>query len=313
MPELTELTDVEAERVDGVRNPANGFPILMIKALGEPEPAEKAVNAQGGIDEKPDIASAERVLVELFKLIGAEAAEGATGAFHELYDIQMLVEAVCLMRCFLQCERDGDVDDGEPIAKALDYVIKRKFSAQQRRELASKGHALEDGSYPIENAEDLHNAATLARSGHGNVAAAKRLIAKRAKELGVANPLANDATKEAEAVEPEVTETETPTPDEVEKETPDTEALIKEAVAKAVEPLEKRAEALEAELAKVKATPLPGGPAVTAPAGTRAESQRVELLKEAAYYDRMADLSAEQDMKVHYRAKADAAKTAAGV
>lgn len=48
---------------------------------------------------------------------------------------------------------------------------------------------LTGNSYPIENAGDLHNAAILARSGHGDVAAAKRLIARRAHELGVANPL----------------------------------------------------------------------------------------------------------------------------
>jgi hypothetical protein len=44
---------------------------------------------------------------------------------------------------------------------------------------------LPDGSYPIPDAKHLHSAAVLAASGHGNVAAAKRLIRKRAKELGV--------------------------------------------------------------------------------------------------------------------------------
>jgi hypothetical protein len=70
---------------------------------------------------------------------------------------------------------------------------KRDVSAAERRHAADEGHAVtnDDGhiSYPIENAGDLENAARLARSGHGDVAAARKLIARRARELGVANPL----------------------------------------------------------------------------------------------------------------------------
>lgn len=75
------------------------------------------------------------------------------------------------------------------IADAEVVVYKRDIDTATRRRLASEGSALADGSYPIENGGDLHNAAILARSGHGNVAAARRLIARRARELGVANPL----------------------------------------------------------------------------------------------------------------------------
>jgi len=69
-------------------------------------------------------------------------------------------------------------------------IAKKFFSTDRRKKLAAKGHALEDGSYPIENVHDLQNAAILAQSGHGDVAAAKKLIARRAKELGVKDPLA---------------------------------------------------------------------------------------------------------------------------
>lgn len=70
--------------------------------------------------------------------------------------------------------------------------IQKKFhSAANRRKLAASGNALPNNSYPISDTEDLKNAATLARSGHGDVAAAKRLIARRAKELGAKNPLAD--------------------------------------------------------------------------------------------------------------------------
>jgi pyruvate/2-oxoglutarate dehydrogenase complex dihydrolipoamide acyltransferase (E2) component len=58
-------------------------------------------------------------------------------------------------------------------------------SAEERRESASKGHALSDGSYPIPDKKHLHSAAVLAASKHGNWKAAQALIRKRARELGV--------------------------------------------------------------------------------------------------------------------------------
>ena len=73
-------------------------------------------------------------------------------------------------------------------------TTKRDVSAAERRTAADEGHALADGSYPIETAGDLHNAAHLARTGHGDAEGAKRLIARRARELGVANPLDDDST-----------------------------------------------------------------------------------------------------------------------
>jgi hypothetical protein len=72
----------------------------------------------------------------------------------------------------------------------------REFSAEERRHQASQGHSLPDGSYPIPDTDALRRAAVLARSGHGNVSGARALIARRARELGVANPLdSNDAEK----------------------------------------------------------------------------------------------------------------------
>lgn len=76
---------------------------------------------------------------------------------------------------------------------------KRFISARDRRRLAREGNALvgADGhiSYPIETAEDVQAAARLARTGHGDVEAARELIARRAKELGVPNPLDESSEK----------------------------------------------------------------------------------------------------------------------
>jgi hypothetical protein len=104
-------------------------------------------------------------------------------------------------------DSDDDADGGDAI-KALhaaeDAVYKRDVSTADRERLAGEGNALPGGSYPIENTSDLRNAAILARSGHGDVAAARKLIARRAKELGVSNPLKGGkkktkATKAAQA------------------------------------------------------------------------------------------------------------------
>jgi hypothetical protein len=95
-------------------------------------------------------------------------------------------------------DSDSDMGGQDDAGKAAQPDAEKKdYSADERREAAGAGHALPDGSYPIKNGTDLHNAAVLARSGHGDAAAAKKLIARRAKELGVANPLDDDAAKAA--------------------------------------------------------------------------------------------------------------------
>ena len=96
---------------------------------------------------------------------------------------------------------DRETDIFKAMTAAEEDVFKRNIDTATRRRLASEGKALPNLSYPIENAEDLGNAATLARSGHGDVGAARKLIARRAKELGVANPLDEDDAKKADDVD----------------------------------------------------------------------------------------------------------------
>ncbi len=85
--------------------------------------------------------------------------------------------------------RSKEDEMDEDAVKRETTVYKRDIDTATRKKLAGEGKALDDGSYPIENAEDLKNAAILAQSGHGNVSAARALIARRAKALGVSNPL----------------------------------------------------------------------------------------------------------------------------
>ena len=70
-------------------------------------------------------------------------------------------------------------------------LVKRKFTAEQRRRMAEEGHAMPDGSYPIANAEDLRNAIQSVGRAK-NYAAAKAHIIRRAKALGMLNMLPSE-------------------------------------------------------------------------------------------------------------------------
>lgn len=65
----------------------------------------------------------------------------------------------------------------------VDLVVMENYDTEQRKEMASKGLALPDGSFPIKNLEDLKNAIQAYGRAKDQAAAAK-FIAKRAKALG---------------------------------------------------------------------------------------------------------------------------------
>lgn len=301
MSEVTEIVKLDVNRQDGVKRPANGFPFLLMKA----------VNAQGGIDETPDIDGAEHILQLLAKLIQSEAAEMAVGSWDEACDIELLCECASLMKWFRCREMMGDEDDG--LAKDIDFVkAHRKFSSDERKNLASEGKALPDGSYPIPDADALRRAAILARSGHGDTAAAKRLIGKRARELGVKNPLASgDNASKEENVENTNTEASTPEGGNPEATAPDVENIVKSAIAEANKDSEERIKTLEDKLAKVMAAPIPGGPAMTVPAAMRNQAEKAEKLAEAAHFAKLAEQVSDQDLKKYYKERAAACKAAA--
>jgi len=70
----------------------------------------------------------------------------------------------------------------------MDFVEKREFSDKKRKELADKGHAMPDGSFPIENTTDLHNAIQ-AIGRAKDYAKAKAHIISRARALGATKML----------------------------------------------------------------------------------------------------------------------------
>ena len=74
----------------------------------------------------------------------------------------------------------------------------RKFTAEQRKELAKEGKALPDGSYPIVTKQDLQNAIQAYGRG-GSKAQVKKHIIKRAKALGASDMLPENWDAEVDA------------------------------------------------------------------------------------------------------------------
>lgn len=71
---------------------------------------------------------------------------------------------------------------------------KRDYSSQSRERMATEGTAMPDGSFPIANATDLHNAIqSVGRAKDYN--AAKQHIMRRARALGLVDQLPEDWKK----------------------------------------------------------------------------------------------------------------------
>ena len=86
--------------------------------------------------------------------------------------------------------------------------------------------------------------------------------------------------------------------------------LVKEEVAKAVEPLSERNKALEAEMAALKSLPIPGGPVVTVPGAQRTSNEKAFQASEAARFRGLAKSVSDQDLVRFYEAKAEEAEKA---
>lgn len=73
--------------------------------------------------------------------------------------------------------------DEERSARFLYELL--SVSQAERDKAKAAGNSLSDGSYPVNNVSQLHSAAVLAASHHGDWKAARALIRRRARELGV--------------------------------------------------------------------------------------------------------------------------------
>lgn len=104
---------------------------------------------------------------------------------------------------FTVVKTDGSSEDHEFLPD--DEIVKRKFSAGDRKKLADSGKALPDGSFPIEDREDLENAIHAYGRAKDKTAAKKHIIA-RAKDLGATDMLPDDWTSTKKSADGDVYE-----------------------------------------------------------------------------------------------------------
>lgn len=293
----------------------------------------KTIGPDGNLDEQPDIEGGQQAITIIARLIGYEALELAAGRLDETCDIGLLIEAAQALKWWLCNERaaqagedgsaDGMPDMGgitfvglmakylstadelDELAGNLPDIAKRDFSAAERRTAAADGSAMPDGSFPIQNKDHLKDAIRLA--GHAkDPAAAKAHIKKRAKALGATDMIPDswksDGSKDAEPDTTKTTDADTASKGELAE-------LVKTAVTEATEPLKEQVKAmsednatLKAELAKVQATAVPGGPVRRA---TTASSGTGEQVDKAARYRAIADATTDLNTKRAYQALAD--------
>lgn len=115
-------------------------------------------------------------------------------------DYQMWVDG--LPEIVKSAQAEGQ--DVTELALAADYFTKRTFDAAQRKADAKSGHAMPDGSFPIDNESDLENAIHLAGKAK-DPAAARAHIKRRAAAMGLSDKIP-DTWKSADAEEVEVVE-----------------------------------------------------------------------------------------------------------
>ena len=98
---------------------------------------------------------------------------------------------------------EPDDDDTVEMAKAYETLLKRDFTAEQRKKLAETGAAMSNGSYPIETKGDLENAVHAIGRGNAPHADIRAHIIRRARALGATDLLPDDwnVTKEDEVTE----------------------------------------------------------------------------------------------------------------
>jgi hypothetical protein len=254
----------------------------------------KAARAAAG--EQSDVDGAAEAIAVISRLITSEAQGLADGDMGELSDIQTLIEAACSLKWFMYSEEsEGSREDDMAYAylAATADIEKRQFTAEQRRQAAASGAAMPGGRYPIENAEDLHNAVHALGRGKGDHAAIKSHIIRRAKALGLSNELPDDWKKTPAADAGKTVDTAS---------TETIDMVVKAAMAEAMAPLEERNKALEAEIAKVKAQPIPGGPVLLPPvAGAPKDDSTTRAQRLRKYADALPDRAIAAD----YRALAD--------
>jgi hypothetical protein len=168
--------------------------------------------------EQVDIENAQSAIAILSQLIISEASEMCDNPAEDC-DIQILLEAVQALRCFIHREQQqamgADViKKPVPVFLSVDPDLnKAKYSADQLRQMLKEGKAMRnpagEPSYPIGDKKDLSNAIHAVGRGSGDHNAIRAYIKRRAKALGASNMIPEDWNSDGSNKSAEPTEVET--------------------------------------------------------------------------------------------------------
>jgi len=149
--EFSELVDANIPRLDLVGKGANGFPFLVAKSADE-----------------PGIVPADLVR----ELIADQPVTKAT----ERDDVTITGSPAAMARMIYEAAQRARVEKADP-------------STAERKHDAATGAAMPDGSYPIENTAQLHDAIHAVGRGGADHDAIRRHIITRAHSLGAASDI----------------------------------------------------------------------------------------------------------------------------
>ena len=172
-------------------------PIAMLRTRVHPEaPADPMLSLRERVHGRPAVAtSSEDQSVNV--ALGEPVSEDEAQAIQEEG-----VEAAAEVEV---AESEDDWDDGLDIAYSLDEAVAasaalvatstKSWTAGKRKQAASKGQAMKDGSFPIADCTDVGKAVHAMGRSKKSVATVKRHIIKRARSLNCTGKLPDDWTK----------------------------------------------------------------------------------------------------------------------
>lgn len=289
------LRDIDPSEVGLVVRGANRRRFSLLKAEDELALDEGFATV---LTEKAD---GEEQLLEKLADVDAEAGRAAIAMYRlmkahgdELPEEHPFRKAMDEMTGEAGDGKGDEPDEDDAIAKTADEldtepVEKAKYSAEQRRAMAKSGGAMSDGSYPIDDKDDLEKAIHAVGRGKNNSHADIRAhIAKRAKALGATDLLPDSWNVSKEA--PKMTDTAT-VPVKKEDGTWDLTGVPEEQRSSMEAFLKAQDEAHEAEVERIR---------------KEADDQRSEVEKTAAAALAKADQIEDALKSREYVAKAEA-------
>jgi len=146
-------------------------------------PIRNSADLRNAIMSWPRSANRDAAKLHIMRRAAALGLESSLPADWVAQELEQEKSDANFMSSLLEFEMIEAESQGEDPERMAEIYFKKMFSEERRSELAKRGMALPDGSYPIESEEDLKNAIQ-AYGRAKDKDKAKAHITKRAKALG---------------------------------------------------------------------------------------------------------------------------------